>query len=1278
MSHRQLAGIGALCLTVFLGLARAEDVIEFDFLPEQHNQRKPNTDTIRDLAASPDGKTLVGAGRGGFFFYEADTGKRRDGLPDKTDYATGVAYAPDGKSLYTADAAGNLLRWDVEKRTIAFRYPHVHSTIERIALSADGSTLASTDGTYTVFWDARTGKFLHAWSPPPAVSERFYFHRRHRFDSEEAPELPPQTIRYHLALSRDGRRCAAGSTSHEFLMRAPDANAAEHTWPEDTVASIDFAPDGNSYAVAMRGGGIEIVAAGSLRPILGIKSPCSACFSRFAPHGKTLIGYQPDLGVLAALDPATGKVRWQHQQAPAWRSTAIAFAGINRLATGDSDRRVRIYDLAAGNLVRTIELPPEPQARKETPDKIGALLPANAQHLRPRLGTPHLWYPATPSTGVFLRENKELLVFTYRNAPIVFDTQTGKAIRRLDALYEKIIEPHGADHFVVSTDRRRLFVSAGHKAYVWDLVKHRIKHEYEFPSPISALAVARDGKRFAVAGQAEMHCPQPIFVGSTDTPEIQSLQGHESNITHLAFSADGNRLFSASQPQAYQVNQTEMAIPGLIIEWDLWTGKAGRSQRDFATSIKCSPDASLWALQESGTVCELFDWRQQKVVGQVKVRPQIQSFAFTPDGTALATGGEGQPVQLWDARTGEQLRKFNGHPEQGTGILCFSDDGRILVTHEMTMTNNGAGSLRIWNVQTGNEICVNPGHRGPINRVAYSPDGRLIVSAGADRRILWWDAKTGRMLGESKADPISDNLFRRIAAQIVRPVPKGHRDAIQHLCFSADGITLATASAQEILVWGVATRKLIGHMDCATTVKCLALSADGKRVIMASSTGAVDTREVATGKKIARFSLWELDPNGENVSLLHAAFSPDAANLAIYLPGAMEILVFDVGQGKMVRCLAIAPPRDPETGGNTSACLAMVFSADGRYLAGSVQHEGAGHGRWNFRAAPPRSSIHVWELASGTKTTAIRDVPGAVNTIAFSPDGRSVLHGVSNGSVRASDFEEFGMEIGLHGANEASTGAVLRELGAGSELKMFIGTGPACVCTTTGWELPILPGAFPHFGCFAFSPDGQSALTSDPDRSLMVWNARAFTPVESAPVKLTTAERESAWADLALLDGKKAHQAIRQLARDPDGTLAFLKSRLAPPVLPPAPRMHELIRALGSEHFTVRTAAMRELEQYRELAEPALKEALAGERDPQRRRGIEALLARLADDLRPECLRECRAVDVLEKLNSATAYARLAELAGGPVNARLTREAGAAMVRLRMLATSARPAPGER
>jgi hypothetical protein len=218
---------------------------------------------------------------------------------------------------------------------------------------------------------------------------------------------------------------------------------------------------------------------------------------------------------------------------------------------------------------------------------------------------------------------------------------------------------------------------------------------------------------------------------------------------------------------------------------------------------------------------------------------------------------------------------------------------------------------------------------------------------------------------------------------------------------------------------------------------------------------------------------------------------------------------------------------------------------------------------------------------------------------------------------------------------------------------------------TTGHELPVLQGGFIGPGMLAFAPDGLSAVSCDMDRTMAVWNAEPFLPARAPPVKLSMPQREAAWSDLALLDGRKAQTAMRSLTGDPDGTLEFLKSRLTAPLVPEAKRMQALIRALGSEHFSVRVAAARDLERHGDLARPAVKEALVSERDPERRRALETLLARLDDDLRPERLRERRAVEVLEKLATPAARAWLESVAIGPADTTLTREAAAAVARMR-------------
>ena len=194
-------------------------------------------------------------------------------------------------------------------------------------------------------------------------------------------------------------------------------------------------------------------------------------------------------------------------------------------------------------------------------------------------------------------------------------------------------------------------------------------------------------------------------------------------------------------------------------------------------------------------------------------------------------------------------------------------------------------------------------------------------------------------------------------------------------------------------------------------------------------------------------------------------------------------------------------------------------------------------------------------------------------------------------------------------------------------------------------------------------PDGQSALSCDPERTLLAWNVRRFAPPKAAIIKLSAAEREAAWADLLFVDGVAPHRAIDRFAADRAGTIVFLQGRLAAPAQPTEQRLKELIQGLGSDPYAVRASATRELERLNEQAEPGLQESLKSEGNLQRRRSLESLLARAADDQRPECLRECRAIEVLEKID---ARELLAESAHGPANARLTREASAALFRLRV------------
>jgi hypothetical protein len=177
-----------------------------------------------------------------------------------------------------------------------------------------------------------------------------------------------------------------------------------------------------------------------------------------------------------------------------------------------------------------------------------------------------------------------------------------------------------------------------------------------------------------------------------------------------------------------------------------------------------------------------------------------------------------------------------------------------------------------------------------------------------------------------------------------------------------------------------------------------------------------------------------------------------------------------------------------------------------------------------------------------------------------------------------------------------------------------------------------------------------------------------------APAKLSAADLEALWDELSGTDGAQAYRAIQRLAAAPEGAPFLRRRRLQPPE-PDERHLARLVDDLDADEFAVRERASQELAGLGLKAEAALRRALEGQASVEVRRRIENLLEKLkAGGLHlpsPELI-SLRVLEALELSGSPTAQEVIADLANGPPEARLTREAKASLGRLTQRPT---PAP---
>jgi hypothetical protein len=209
-----------------------------------------------------------------------------------------------------------------------------------------------------------------------------------------------------------------------------------------------------------------------------------------------------------------------------------------------------------------------------------------------------------------------------------------------------------------------------------------------------------------------------------------------------------------------------------------------------------------------------------------------------------------------------------------------------------------------------------------------------------------------------------------------------------------------------------------------------------------------------------------------------------------------------------------------------------------------------------------------------------------------------------------------------------------------------------------------------HAGCvrsLAMARNGRRLLSGSDDAFALLWDTTPAGAAQPRKEPLTEADADSLWTKLAGDDAGAAFAAMADLAAAPDRAVALVRRELKPAgAAPTNDQLDRMFADLDSEDFATRDKASRRLAEFGDLVVPGVRKRLAQAATLEVRRRTQEFLDRFDPPTpSPDRLRQLRAVELLEGIATPAARDMLSELAQGAAEAPLSREATAALERLR-------------